>query len=217
MIQYTREYIAKLLDKYMDGTSSLEEEDILARYFRGKEVPQEWEDYRQLFQEIETMKPSPVPIVSRSKTHRRWIGWGVAAAAIVAGVIYLAIPSQQAGQPQTTPLVAQADTTRTQQSEESVVVQSPDTTSLRKVDVQPVQSKKRRMRKTEPTIHDYDKAYALMAQAEAERMEAERQIEQAQQEIIEAQLAAYGYVPVKQEDGTIIYMNEQTNDIAYEE
>ena len=30
MIKYTKEYIAKLLDKYMDGTSTLEEEDILA-------------------------------------------------------------------------------------------------------------------------------------------------------------------------------------------
>ena len=209
MIHYTKAYIQALLDKYMDGMTTLEEEDILASYFRGKDVPQEWEDYRQMFQEIEAMMPSP-------KIHRRWIGWSVAAAAVVAGVLYLAIPSQQAGLPQTTPLVAQADTTKTQQSEEPVI-QSPDTTSLRKVEVQPVQSKKRRMRKTEPTIHDYDKAYALMAQAEQERMEVERQIEQAQQEIIEAQLAAYGFIPVMQEDGTIIYINEQTEFIAYEE
>ena len=73
------------------------------------------------------------------------------------------------------------------------------------------------MRKPEPTIHDYDKAYALMAEAEQEQMEAERQIEQAQQEIVEARLAAYGYIPVMQEDGTILYINEQTNYIAYEE
>ena len=67
MIHYTKAYIKDLLDKYMDGTSTLEEEDILAKYFRGKDVPQEWEDYRQLFQEIEAMKP---------KTSKRWIGWG---------------------------------------------------------------------------------------------------------------------------------------------
>ena len=58
-----------------------------------------------------------------------------------------------------------------------------------------------------PTIHDVDKAYALMAQAKVE----------AEVEAIEAQLAAYGYVPVMQEDGTIVYINEQTNFIAYEE
>ena len=48
MIKYTKEYIAKLLDKYMDGTSTLEEEDVLAHYFHSGNVPEEWEDYRQL-------------------------------------------------------------------------------------------------------------------------------------------------------------------------
>ena len=40
MIRYTKAYIKNLLDKYMDGTSTLEEEDILAEYFRGKDIPQ---------------------------------------------------------------------------------------------------------------------------------------------------------------------------------
>ena len=205
MIRYTKEYIKRLLDKYMDGTSTLEEEDTLSRYFRDKDVPQEWEDYRQLFQEIEAMKP---------KANRRWIEWGIAAA-ILAGILYLAVPSfHREG---STPLVAVADTTATQQSEAAPIHQLPDSTPKPMEQMPPIQTKKRGMRKPEPTIHDYDKAYALMAQAEQERMEVERQIEQAQQEIIEARLAAYGYIPVIQEDGTIIYINEQTNDIAYEE
>ena len=66
MIRYTKEYIQNLLDKYMDGTTTLEEEDILASYFRGNNIPQEWEDYRQLFEEIEAMKPQP-------KSDRRWM------------------------------------------------------------------------------------------------------------------------------------------------
>ena len=41
MIRYTKEYIQSLLDKYMDGTTTLEEEDILASYFRGNNIPQE--------------------------------------------------------------------------------------------------------------------------------------------------------------------------------
>ena len=205
MIRYTKEYIGKLLDKYMDGTTTLEEEDALSRYFRGKDIPQEWEDYRLLFQEIEAMKP---------KTNRRWIGWGVAAA-IVAGILYLAIPSVH--KEDSTPLVAVADTTATQQSEASPLELLSDSTSKPVEPILPIPTKKRGMRKPEPTIHDYDKAYALMAEAEEERMEAEREIEQARQEIVEARLAAHGYVPVMQEDGTIIYINEQTNYIAYEE
>jgi hypothetical protein len=208
MIRYTKAYIKDLLDKYMDGTSTLEEEDILANYFRGKDIPQEWEYYRLLFQEIEAMKPQP-------KTSKRWIGWSVAAA-IVAGILYVAVPRQQTIQQQTEPLMAQSDTI-VQSSEKTPVELTPDTMPKRKEQVQPVQTKKRSIRKHEPTIHDYDKAYALMAQAEQEQKEVERQLEQAQQEIIEAQLAAYGFIPVKQEDGTIIYINEQTEFIAYEE
>ena len=207
MIRYTKAYIKDLLDKYMDGTSTLEEEDILANYFRGKDIPQEWEDYRQLFQEIEAMKPQP-------KTSKRWIGWSVAAA-IVAGILYVAVPRQQTIQ-QTDPLMAQSDTI-VQSSEQAPIELAPDTMPKQKEQVLPIQTKKRSIRKLKPTIHDYDKAYALMAQVEQEQREVEQQMAQCQQEIIEAQLAAYGFIPVKQEDGTIVYINEQINDIAYEE
>ena len=192
----------------MDGTSTLEEEDILANYFRGKDIPQEWEDYRQLFQEIEAMKPQP-------KTNKRWIGWSVAAA-IVAGILYVAVPRQQTIHQQADPLMAQSDTI-VQSSEQAPIESAPDTMPKQKEQVLPIQTKKRSIRKLKPTMHDYDKAYALMAQAEQEQRDVELQLEQAQQEIIEAQLAAYGFIPVKQEDGTIVYINEQINDIAYEE
>ena len=208
MIRYTKAYIKDLLDKYMDGTSTLEEEDILADYFRGKDIPQEWEDYRLLFQEIEAMKPQP-------KTSKRWIGWSVAAA-IVAGILYVAVPRQQTIHQQADPLMAQSDTI-VQSSEQAPIELAPDTMPKQKEQVQPIQSKKRSIRKLKPTMYDYDKAYALMAQAEQEQRDVELQLEQAQQEIIEAHLAAYGFIPVKQEDGTIVYINEQTNDIAYEE
>ena len=208
MTRYTKAYIKDLLDKYMDGTSTLEEEDILANYFRGKDIPQEWEDYRQLFQEIEAMKPLP-------KTSKRWIGWSVAAA-IVAGILYVAVPRQQTIHQQADPLMAQSDTI-VQSSEQAPIELVPDTMPKQKEQVLPIQTKKRSIRKLKPTIHDYDKAYALMAQVEQEQREVEQQMAQCQQEIIEAQLAAYGFIPVKQEDGTIVYINEQTNDIAYEE
>ena len=208
MIRYTKTYIKDLLDKYMDGTSTLEEEDILADYFRGKDIPLEWEDYRLLFQEIEAMKPQP-------KSNKRWIGWSVAAA-IVVGILYVAVPRQQTIHQQADPLMAQSDTI-VQSSEQVPLEIAPDTMPKQKEEILPIQTKKRSIRKLKPTMYDYDKAYALMAQAEQEQRDVELQLEQAQQEIIEAHLAAYGFIPVKQEDGTIVYINEQTNDIAYEE
>ena len=73
MIRYTKEYIGKLLDKYMDGTSTIDEEAILSEYFRGKDIPQEWEDYRQLFQEIENMRPQPEAIKRGMSSPYKWI------------------------------------------------------------------------------------------------------------------------------------------------
>ena len=192
MIKYTKEYIAKLLDKYMDGTSTLEEEDILADYFRGQDIPQEWADYQQLFQEIEAMKP-------QSKVRKRWIGWSVAASV---AVLFITMMWQQTRQPNTEQtsavLTAKADTVSS-----SRVEQKTDTATFQKVQPHPVQTKKRRLRKPKPTMTDIDKTYALMAEAE--------------QEVIEAQLAAHGYIPVMQEDGTIIYIHEQTELLSYEE
>lgn len=192
MIMYTKEYIAKLLDKYMDGTSTLEEEDILAEYFQGQDIPQEWADYQQLFQEIEAMKP-------QSKVRKRWIGWSVAASV---AVLFITMMWQQTRQPNTEQtsavLTAKADTVSS-----SRVEQKTDTATFQKVQPQPVQTKKRRLRKPKPTMTDIDKTYALMAEAE--------------QEVIEAQLAAHGYIPVMQEDGTIIYIHEQKELLSYEE
>ena len=206
MIQYTKEYIANLLDKYMDGSSTLDEEAILAQYFKGSNIPEEWLCYQQMFEEIEAMTPQP-------KVNRRWAIWGIAAAAVVVVVLYLAVPPRQIEVAPTNPLVAQVDTVAKQ------TISPVDTMTAQPVmPVSPKQSikaKKRSIRKSEPTIHDIDKSYTLMAQTEqtkAQVVQAKAQIE-----LFDAHMAAYGYVPVMQEDGTIIYINEQENLIAYEE
>lgn len=49
MKAYTKAYIQSLLDKYLDGVTSLEEERLLSEYFRTQSVPPEWEDYREMF------------------------------------------------------------------------------------------------------------------------------------------------------------------------
>lgn len=208
MIQYTKQYIEQLLDKFMSGTSTLEEEDILSQYFAQDCIPTEWEQYRLLFAELEAMKPSV-------KSKRIWLRWSIAAAFI--GVVFATMLFQNNKPAE--PLMADNKTLQTDSVKTEVYNEKAqsDTTALQRQQFVPQKSVKRRKRKMEPTIHDYDKAYALMAQAEQERMEAERQIEQAQREIIEAQLAAYGYIPMMQEDGTIVYINEQKNYIAYEE
>ena len=208
MMQYTKEYIGRLLDKFMAGTSTLEEEDILSQYFAQDHIPAEWEEYRLLFAELEAMKPT-------AKPKRNWIQWGIAAALV--GTIF-SIGLFLDNKP-TEPLVADNKTEKTDSVMPEVYNEKSlsDTTIQRKPQQNPEKSEKRSLRKRVRTIHDYDKTYMLMAETEQEQMEAEREMEQAQLEIIEAQLAVYGYIPVMQEDGTILYINEQTNYIAYEE
>ena len=219
MIQYTKEYIQELLTKYMDGTSTLDEEDILSSYFKGDNIPEEWTCYQQLFQEIEAMQPVAEPAdiqpaaEQKPESRRRWMVWSLAAAAVVAGVVYLAVPAHQSELMPAASLTAQSDTTTVQSATEMVQPRNEtvhaDTVLAPKAAAQPAPAKKRSKRKIVPTIHDIDKAYALMAQVKAQA--------QAEDEMIEAKMAAYGYIPVMQEDGTIVYINEQTNFIAYEE
>lgn len=49
MKTYTKTDIQSLLDKYLEGQTSLEEEHLLGEYFRTHTIPSEWEDYREMF------------------------------------------------------------------------------------------------------------------------------------------------------------------------
>ena len=234
MIEYTQQFIRQLLDRYMEGTSTLQEEDILCRYFTQGHVPAEWEPYRLLFAEIEAMKPAfteTEAMYTALKPKRRWLRWSIAAAIVGIGWLILWTSPHQ---PSEQPLMAEKQT----QQEDSAVQEIPakeqqekasakthkevkqpsDTPTVKTHEDDVVVPRKRRsLRKPQPTMTDYDKAYTLMAEAERERRYVEMEMEQCQQQLLEAQLAAYGYIPVMQEDGSILYMNEQTYYIAYEE
>ena len=208
MRQYTKEYIDQLLERYMEGISTLEEEDILHQYFTRSDVPAEWEDYRQLFVEIDSMRPA-------EKSRRRWWPWSIAAAVVAALVMFGVTQSPQKNrlEPVVTAQVEEKDSVTIPKAVEA----RPDSTPQPKPQQQAPSSTKRRLRKPQPTMTDYDKAYVLMAEAAKEQQQAEQEMKQAQQEILHAQLKASGYVAIQQEDGTIIYTNEPKEYFAYEE
>ncbi len=218
MIHYTKEYIGQLLERYMDGTSTLEEEDIIADYLKGDDVPQEWEVYRELFQEIEDMQPAKT-----TRRNKRWVVWSIAAAIAIAFVAYISVQLQERQQQSVTPLLVKTDTISVKRETE-MEKPKPDTMQQNRQQVQPVKTKKRSLRKSEPTIDDYAKAYALMAEAERQQQEEERRIAEIEMQIqqdemlsIQPLMEEMGYMAVKHEDGTIYYINENEKDIAYEE
>ena len=215
MIHYTKEYIGQLLERYMEGTSTLEEEDIIADYLKGNDVPEEWLSYQQMFQEIDDMRP---------KQHsKRRIGWSIAAAIAIALVAYVSILLQQTAQQPAAPLIAKTDSTSMKQ--ETVIEKAkPDTVQEQPWQVQPAKPLKRSRRKPQPTINDDLKASILMAEAERKQREAEQQLMEMEMQLqqeemlaIKLQMEALGYVAVRHEDGTIYYINENEKDIVYEE
>lgn len=116
--------IQDLLDKYMDGATSNEEEATLRKYFEehGNNIPEEWESYRALFsyigfeqmnlsqnlkekeekeREKEDIEKKEEERISKKEASRsRWLkyfGTSVAAAAIIA---FLIVGIQKIAQPQ---------------------------------------------------------------------------------------------------------------------
>ena len=113
--------IQDLLDKYMDGATSNEEEATLRKYFEehGNDIPEEWESYRALFSYIgfEQMNLSQIlkeeekeedfekkdiekeELPKKEASRSRWLkyfGTSVAAAAIIA---FLIVGIQKIAQP----------------------------------------------------------------------------------------------------------------------
>lgn len=102
--------IQNLLDKYMDGATSNEEEATLRKYFEehGNDIPEEWESYRALFCYIgfeqmnlsQNLQEEETEIDKKEASRSRWLkyfGTSVAAAAIIA---FLIVGIQKIAQPQ---------------------------------------------------------------------------------------------------------------------
>ena len=74
--------IARLLERYMQGTTSLSEEQTLERFFRtATDIPVEWTTFRLMFTAYAGPRPK-----SRALTLRRMMPW-MAAASVVAAVV----------------------------------------------------------------------------------------------------------------------------------
>ena len=82
MKPYSRHQIEALLDKFMAGKTTIEEESLLSQYFNTThEVPAEWEDYQALFGYIDRGLEGDLLPETSSPSHRKWLWWIPAAAA----------------------------------------------------------------------------------------------------------------------------------------
>ena len=112
MKRYSQQQIKALLDKFMDGQTTVEEEAMLAEYFRSGDVPAEWEDYRLMFDYFDRdMEGDLVPVEQPRPSLTRQMGrrwWGIAAAAcITAAIVATVMLHRPATVPETPPIIAQ--------------------------------------------------------------------------------------------------------------
>ena len=109
-MKYSREYIERLLGKFVDGLTTELEEQRLAEYFdTADDIPAEWQVYKEMFRSFKTdeynfsnaeldvmltsdvaVEPSAAHILPKHKSHVwRWVAVAVCAAVVVAFVAIL--------------------------------------------------------------------------------------------------------------------------------
>lgn len=102
--QMTTQEVERLLQRFMDGTSTLEEEAQLAEFFRTHEVAGEWATYKDMFALFDEGK---VEVEEKQKSTAWWKYAGMAAAiALLLGLGFY-FNSRNDEKPH---LIAQADT-----------------------------------------------------------------------------------------------------------
>jgi hypothetical protein len=123
----TKEEVERLLQKFMDGTTTLEEEALLGDFFRTHEVTGEWATYKKMFAMFDAGKV----VVEAPRRKPIWWRWaGIAAAIILLIALGIVLRHQMSEKPN---LIAKADTIQTapqpisQPSEK--IEEHPDTTN----------------------------------------------------------------------------------------
>jgi hypothetical protein len=222
MKQYSRHQIEALLDKFMAGKTTIEEESLLSQYFStAYDVPAEWEDYQALFGYIDRGLEGDLLPKPSSQSHRRWIWWvPAAAAAIVALVLgFKVLNKPETTQPISPPIIAQKAEPKDEMNSQKTgnpheaENESADKniSAPNKADVVAIKQQSRKQ-KHSLTVSHHEAQTNLIAQNERllqENGRLQRELEELNQRAIIIDMEAMGYKAVTDEDGTIIYVDMQ--------
>jgi hypothetical protein len=224
MKRYTQQHIQDLLDKFMNGLTTLEEEAALGDYFRTHEMPEEWEDYRQMFgyfdrgMEGELITPQAQEQPFMRLMGRRW--WGIAAAAAIAALIIgatvvyhptsttqpvVAEVAQKETQEQTTPI---GET----QEQATPIGETQNFASLQTTPEQPVETQN--LASQTAAVKTSHKRKSNVRRLQAENAKLAQENERLQRELADLRrrafiidLEANGYKTVMNEDGSIVLID----------
>ena len=214
MKRYTQQHIQDLLDKFMNGLTTLEEEAALGDYFRTHEVPEEWEDYRQMFgyfdrgMEGELITPQAQEQPFMRLMGRRW--WGIAAAAAIAALIVGATVFYHPTST-TQPVVAEVAQEETQ-DQATPIGETQNFASLQTTPEQPVETQN--LASQTAAVKTSHKRKSNVRRLQAENAKLARENERLQRELADLRrrafiidLEANGYKTVMNEDGSIVLID----------
>ena len=222
MKRYTQQHIQDLLDKFMNGLTTLEEEAALADYFRTHEVPEEWDDYRQMFgyfdrgMEGELITPQAQEQPFMRLMGRRW--WGIAAAAAITAVIVATVvlhsPTTTTTVPETPPIASnetQEKATPIGETQDFASLheteQSPETSITQPVETQNLASQTAAVKTSHKRKSNVRRLQAENAKLARENERLQRELADLRRRAFIIDLEANGYKTVMNEDGSIVLID----------
>ena len=211
MKRYSQHQIKALLDKFMDGQTTVEEEAMLAEYFRSDDVPAEWEDYRLMFDyfdrdmegdlvPVEQPRPSLIRLMGR-----RW--WGIAAAACITVAIVATVMLHHPATVPEMPPVASNETAPIGETQDFASLHetepSAETAITRPVETQNLASQ---TRSTRP-IRSTRRLQAENKKLAQENARLQRELADLKRRAFIIDLEANGFRAVQDEDGSIVLID----------
>ena len=219
-MNYDKQYIEQLLNRFLEGESTIAEEEILARYFATHTVDSEWEPYKQMFAYFESgMSADDAP--GAASTNIIKVNWrkvmGIAASvAIMLGIGVTALiynyskPAKQnilidpavpphevlshntSSEPET---IKPCDPSEGDIKTIKRTPQRASSSSRAAIEIE-IAEKKYIEQKAEEMQWVEDAIAATYAQAEQQQLELERQIEREYEQTCLAQLPVEPVIPV---------------------
>ena len=219
-MNYDKQYIEQLLNRFLEGESTIAEEEILARYFATHTVDSEWEPYKQMFAYFESgMSADDAPGAASTNIVR--VNWrkmmGIAASvAIMLGIGITALiynyskPAKQnilidpavpphevlshntSSEPET---IKPCDPSEGDIKTIKRTPQRASSSSRAAIEIE-IAEKKYVEQKAEEMQWVEDAIAATYAQAEQQQLELERQIEREYEQTCLAQLPEEPVIPV---------------------
>lgn len=172
-------HIESLLYLFMQGETTLEQEQELKHYFSGSHaIPEEWESYREMMAYFDAGMPIETESNFKPKVARHV--WTLAAAAAVAAIIIMVVPHLSRSPKATQAITSDDNTAKTHRAIDSTS-SSPIIAKAEKMDIT--------LNPPEPAAHKikqkHKNAASHIAPLNAIEMEREQgEMEQAQQELM---------------------------------